>query len=248
MSAEPGERLQKVLARAGLGSRRSVEALIEAGRVRVNGQPVKLGARVNVSQDKVEVDGYPIPVAPLLVYYLVNKPVGVVSTVSDPHGRPTVLEFVPGERRLWPVGRLDADTEGALLVTNDGDLTFRLTHPSMGVEKTYVAEVRGSIGARAIARLQRGVELDDGPTAGARAKVVGRTPSSSLVELSIHEGRHRQVRRMLEAVGHPVLRLARVAIGPVTLGRLRPGTARRLRPEELRALYATAKETSRQGD
>jgi 23S rRNA pseudouridine2605 synthase len=238
MRPEQGERLQKVLAAAGLGSRRSVERLIEAGRVTVNGRRARLGIRIDPANDKVEVDGSPVPVRQDLAYYLMNKPVGVVTTASDPHGRPTVLDFMPTTARVWPVGRLDITTEGALLLTNDGELTFRLTHPSFSVDKTYLAEVRGSIGGSAVRRLERGVELDDGPTGPARVVVTDRSGSSSLVELSIHEGRNRQVRRMFDSVGHPVIRLARIAIGPLGLGRLRAGTVRRLRPEEVGALYA----------
>jgi 23S rRNA pseudouridine2605 synthase len=238
MSAERGQRLQKVLAAAGLGSRRAVERLIDEGRVTVNGRRVRLGARVDPDKDKVEVDGSPVPLRQGLVYYLVNKPVGVVATASDPHGRPTVLDYMPTTDRVWPVGRLDIDTEGALLLTNDGELTFRLTHPSFRVDKTYLAEVRGSVGGSVVGRLQRGVELDDGATAPARVVVMDRSGTSSLVEISIHEGRHRQVRRMFEAVGHPVIRLARIGIGPLALGRLRPGTVRRLRPEEITLLYS----------
>jgi 23S rRNA pseudouridine2605 synthase len=242
MSEARGERLQKVLAAAGLGSRRSVERLIDEGRVTVNGRRVRLGARADPVKDKVEVDGSPVPLRPELVYYLMNKPVGVVTTASDPYGRPTVLDFVPTTDRVWAVGRLDIATEGALLLTNDGELTFRVTHPSFRVDKTYLAEVRGSLGGSVARRLQRGVKLDDGPTAPARVVVLDRSGSSSLVEISIHEGRHRQVRRMLDAVGHPVIRLARIGIGPLALGRLRPGTVRRLGPDEITSLYAACKQ------
>jgi 23S rRNA pseudouridine2605 synthase len=238
MSEQTGERLQKVLAAAGLGSRRSVERLIDQGRVTVNGRPARLGARVERNKDKVEVDGSPVPLRQELAHFLMNKPVGVVTTASDPHGRPTVMDYVPTPDRVWPVGRLDIDTEGALVLTNDGELTFRLTHPSFRIDKTYLAEVRGSFGGATQGRLQRGVELDDGTTAPARVVVMDRSGSSSLVEISIHEGRHRQVRRMFEAVGHPVIRLARTGIGPLALGRLRPGTVRRLRPDEIASLYA----------
>jgi 23S rRNA pseudouridine2605 synthase len=242
MSDQRGERLQKVLAAGGLGSRRSVERLISEGRVTVNGRPAELGARVDRDNDKVEVDGSPVPLRQELVFYLLNKPLGVVSTASDPHGRPSVLDYVPTPDRVWAVGRLDIDTEGALLLTNDGDLTFRLTHPSFRIDKTYLAEVRGSVSGSLVGRLQRGVELDDGRTAPARVAVIDRSASSSLVEISIYEGRHRQVRRMFEAVEHPVIRLARTGIGPLQLGRLRPGTIRRLRPDEIASLYAAAEQ------
>lgn len=235
--SEEGERLQKVLARAGVGSRRAVEGLIVAGRIRVNGTPARLGQRVDPSKDEVEVDGSKVPLQPGLVYYLLNKPVGVVTTASDERGRPTVADLVDLDVRVWAVGRLDVDTEGALLVTNDGDLTMRLTHPRYSFPKTYVAEVAGSVGGRALRRLARGVDLDDGPTAPARVRLVERVPGGSLVELTLTEGRNRQVRRMLEAVGHPVRRLVRVALGPLMLGRLKPGAFRRLGPEEVRLLY-----------
>lgn len=235
--AAEGERLQKVLARAGLGSRRAVEGLIEQGRVRVNGRRAELGRRVDPSKDTVEVDGSRIPLATDLVHYLLNKPAGVVTTASDPEGRPTVLELVDLEARVWPVGRLDYDTEGALILTNDGELTHRLTHPSFEIPKTYVAEVRGTPGRGALGRLARGIELEDGRTAPAKASLVSRSAGASLVEITVAEGRKRQVRRMLEAVGYPVDRLVRTRIGPLMLGRLKPGTIRRLSLEEVRALY-----------
>lgn len=227
-----GERLQKVLARAGFGSRRACEELIERGRVRVDGERAVLGRRVDVTSDRVEVDGVPVSVAPGLVYYLLNKPAGVITTAEDPQGRPTVVDLVPNEPRVFPVGRLDADTEGLLLVTNDGDLTHRLTHPSFGVEKEYIAHVEGRPSAAALRRLREGVELDDGVTAPARASAV----SPGVLKLVIHEGRNRQVRRMCEAVGHPVIRLVRTRIGPLADRSLRPGTWRSLTIDEVRAL------------
>lgn len=232
-----GERIQKVLARAGVASRRAVEEMIVAGRVRVNGEPARLGQRVDASKDKVEVDGSRIPLREDLVHYLANKPVGVVSTAADPEGRPTVVDLADPATRVWPVGRLDLDSEGAVILTNDGELTNRLTHPSYGVAKTYVVEVQGSVQNRVARLLARGVELEDGLTAPAEVQVLERAKGGSLVELVLREGRNRQVRRMMEAVGHPVRRLVRTKIGPVALGRLRPGTVRRLSPEEIRALY-----------
>lgn len=232
-----GERLQKVLARAGVGSRRTVDELIAAGRVRVNGHTAELGRRVDPSKDVVEVDGSRVPLGAGLVYYLLNKPSGVVTTAIDERGRPTVMDLVGLEARLWPVGRLDVDTEGALILTNDGELTQRLTHPRYGIAKTYLAEVSGAVGARVLKVLARGVELDDGVTAPAHAELVERTAGGSLVALTLTEGRNRQVRRMFAAVGHPVKRLVRTAIGPLMLGRLKPGTFRRLAPQEVRSLY-----------
>ena len=235
--ADGGERLQKVLARAGFGSRRAAEELIAAGRVRVNGERAELGRRVEVTKDKVEVDGSVIPVQPDLVYYLVNKPEGVVTTASDERGRPNVVDLVDAGRRVWPVGRLDIATEGALILCNDGELTHRLTHPGFGVAKTYLAEVRGPMNQGVQRQLARGVELEDGPTAPATVSVVDRVARGALVEITIREGRNRQVRRMFEAVGCEVRGLVRTHIGPIALGRLKPGTVRRLSAEEVRALY-----------
>ena len=233
MSPE-GERLQKVLAAAGYGSRRACEELIAEGRVTVDGEVAVLGRRVDPETARVEVDGVPAPVRPGLVYYLLNKPRGVVATASDPHGRPTVVGLVPPEPRVFPVGRLDADTEGLLLLTNDGDLAHRLAHPSYGIEKEYLAEVEGRPSAGALRRLRTGVDLDDGRTAPARASLV----QERGVRLVIHEGRNRQVRRMCEAVGHPVRRLVRVRIGPLADRDLPPGRYRPLAPDEVRALWA----------
>lgn len=232
-----GERLQKVLAHAGVGSRRAVEELIKAGRVRVDGRAAVLGQRVDPNNAKVEVDGSIVPLAPDLVYYLLNKPVGVVTTAGDERGRPSVLDIVDLDARVWPAGRLDMDSEGALVLTNDGDLTLRLTHPRFAVRKTYLAEVRGSPSRAALKRLERGVALDDGPARALAARLVARRDRTSLVELEMAEGRKREVRRMLDAIGHEAVALARTAIGPVTLGRLKPGTFRKLSPEEVRALY-----------
>ena len=243
MSEPTGERLQKVLAHAGVGSRRAVEEMIAAGRVRVNGERAVLGRRIEPDKDKVEVDGSIVPLHADLVYLLLNKPEGVVTTSDDPEGRPTVLDLVDHPSRLWPVGRLDIGSEGALLVTNDGDLTQRLTHPRYHVPRKYLVEVEGSIGRRALDKLARGIELDDGMTAPSKVALVERVPGGSLVEITITEGRNRQVRRMFDAVGHPVRRLVRRAIGPLELGRLKPGAYRKLRPVEVQSLYRAA-ETS----
>ena len=229
---EDGERLQKTLARLGFGSRRVCEELIAGGRVTVNGDVAELGRRIDPEHDRVEVDGVPVGVQPGLVHYLLNKPRGVVTTASDTHGRPTVVELVPSEPRVFPVGRLDADTEGLLLLTNDGDLAHRLTHPSFGVEKEYVAEVSGRPTPAAVRRLREGVDLEDGRTAPAK---VALTPPNVL-RITIHEGRNRQVRRMCEAVGHPVVRLVRTRVGPVADRSLKPGSWRVLTTDEVRAL------------
>jgi 23S rRNA pseudouridine2605 synthase len=235
-----GERLQKVLARAGLGSRRTCEELIADGRVTVDGEIAILGRRVDPDRDRIELDGVSVVVDDNLVYYLLNKPAGYVSTASDPEGRPTVVELVPTAPRVYPVGRLDADTEGLLLLTNDGELTQLLTHPSHGVVKTYLAEVDGDPAPAAVRQLREGVDLDDGRTAPARAKVIQRRGATSAIEIGIHEGRNRQVRRMCAAVGHPVRRLVRTRIGPLHDRDLVPGTWRALSRGEVRRLYEAA--------
>jgi 23S rRNA pseudouridine2605 synthase len=239
-----GERLQKVLAATGWGSRRVCEELIAAGRVRVNGDVAELGRRVDAEHDSIEVDGAPVGVKPGLVYYLLNKPAGVVTTAKDTHGRPTVVELVPSEPRVFPVGRLDADTEGLLLLTNDGDLAHRISHPSHGVEKEYLAHVRGRVAPGALRQLREGVELDDGMTAPAEAS----QPEAGVLRITIHEGRNRQVRRMCEAVGHPVLRLVRTRIGPLHDRALRPGDWRELSTGERRSLTEAVAEQARRYD
>lgn len=234
MIEHEGERLQKVLAALGWGSRRVCEDLIADERVTVNGEVAVLGRRVDATIDVIAVDGVPIGARPGLVYYLLNKPRGVISTAHDPQGRPTVVDLVPQDPRVFPVGRLDGETEGLILLTNDGDLTHFLTHPSKGVEKEYVVMLKG--GARLsesqLRRLRDGVELDDGPTAP--AKVSQR--SDMTLSMTIHEGRNRQIRRMIEAVGHDVERLVRTRIGPLTDTKLRPGAWRELSLAERKAL------------
>jgi 23S rRNA pseudouridine2605 synthase len=235
--AAGGERLQKVLARAGFGSRRVCDALVEDGRVSVNGETAVPGRRVDVATDEVTVDGVPVGILPDLVYYLLHKPEGVVTTADDPAGRDKVVDLVPSEPRVFAVGRLDIATEGLIILTNDGELAQRLAHPSHGVEKEYLAEVTGTPGQRALAQLRNGVTLDDGVrTAPARVALLG----PGLVRIVIHEGRYRQVRRMLDAVGHPVRRLVRTRIGPLTDQRLQAGSWRPLTPAEVRALSAAA--------
>jgi 23S rRNA pseudouridine2605 synthase len=231
-----GERLQKLLARAGFGSRRACELLIEAGRVTVNSAVAVLGQRIDPEHDRVAVDDIPVSTRTGLVYYLLNKPGGVVTTARDPEGRPTVIDLVPLEPRVFPVGRLDADTEGLLLLTNDGDLTHHLTHPSFGVEKEYVAHVEGRPSPAALRRLREGVELEDGLTRPARAALV----PPGTIRLTIREGRNRQVRRMCAAVGHPVVRLVRTRIGPIAERQLKPGEWRPLTQAEVRALEEAA--------
>jgi 23S rRNA pseudouridine2605 synthase len=232
MTQHEGERLQKVLAQAGIGSRRRCEELIEAGSVTVNGEIAVLGRRVDPDHDLIEVEGAAVGVRPGSVYYLLNKPIGVITTADDPQGRRTVVDLVPAEPRVFPVGRLDGDTEGLLLLTNDGELTHRLTHPSFGVDKEYLAHVEGMPSRGALRALRDGVELEDGRTAPASASMVG----DGVVKLVIHEGRNRQVRRMCEAVGHPVRRLVRTRIGPLRDVHLRPGEWRELTQDEVRSL------------
>lgn len=238
-----GERLQKVLARSGVASRRAAEEMIRAGRVRVGGQVVtQLGARVTPGRDAIEVDGRLLPAPERKRYLILNKPRGYVTTLHDPQGRPTVADLVAREKqRLFPVGRLDADTEGLLILTNDGALAHALTHPSRGVEKEYVVRVRGLPPERVLARLRHGVELDDGLTAPARVRLLGHNSQQASLALTIHEGRNRQVRRMLEAVGYPVLTLCRVRIGPLLLQRLPPGAYRELSGKEVAALWRAAR-------
>jgi pseudouridine synthase len=223
-------RLNAYLARAGLASRRGADELILAGRVRVNGEPGQLNTFVG-DADRVELDGR--EVAPQrLAYVLLHKPAGTVTTARDPHGRPTVVELVPGEPRVVPVGRLDVDTTGVLLLTNDGPLAHRLAHPRYGVEKTYVADVEGDPDETALRRLRAGVELEDGRTAPARARRLG----PGRVELVLHEGRKHQVKRMCEAVGHPVVRLHRSHYAGIGLDGLAPGRWRQLTAAEVAAL------------
>jgi 23S rRNA pseudouridine2605 synthase len=237
-----GERLQKVLARAGVGSRRTNEMLIAEGRVTVNGEVAVLGRRVDPGRDRVALDGVPVVVDATVVHWVLNKPAGYVTTAHDTHGRPTVLDLVPGEPRVFPVGRLDLETEGLLLLTNDGDLAQLLTHPRHGVEKEYFVEVEGKPSPAALRRLREGVELDDGPTLPARARIVQESPALTTTALAIvvKEGRKRMVRRMCATVGHPVVRLARTRIGPLRDPHLAPGTWRALATDEVRALYAAA--------
>ncbi len=235
-----GERLQKVLARAGLGSRRVCDDLIAAGRVTVDGEVAVLGRRVHPERDHIEMDGVPVVTRQGLVYYLLNKPARVVTTADDPEGRPTVIELVPAQPRVFPVGRLDWETEGLLILTNDGELTQRLTHPSHGVEKEYLVEVDGLPSRGVLRRLREGVELDDGPSAPAQVRLVQERADHAAIEIVIHEGRNRQVRRMLEAVGHPVRRLVRTRIGTLVDRDLAPGEWRELQQAEVRALYAAS--------
>jgi 23S rRNA pseudouridine2605 synthase len=234
-------RLAKYLASRGVASRRSAERLIQAGRVSVNGATVTDPARSVTEREAIAVDGSSVPPQQPSVVYAVHKPAGVVSTASDPHGRPTVVDLVETEARLYPVGRLDIDTTGLILLTNDGRLAHRLTHPRFEVPKTYRAKVeRAPIGDPALRALRSGVELEDFKAAPARVRVL----APDTLELTVHEGRKRQIKRMCEAVGHPVRRLERVAIAGLTLSGLRPGAHRRLSDKEVAALLRDAPDAS----
>ena len=237
--AANGVRLQRVLAAAGLGSRRACEQLIEEGRVEVDGKKVVVqGMRVDPKKAVIKVDGLRIASAPDHVYLVLNKPKGVVSTMSDPEGRPSLQEYVGDrEARLFHVGRLDQDTEGLILLTNDGDLAHRLSHPSFGVEKTYLAEVTGPVARDVGKRLKQGVELEDGLVQVDSFRLVSQVGSRVMVEVKLHEGRKHVVRRMLTEVGHPVTQLVRTDLGPISLGNLKPGKQRKLSQQEVGLLY-----------
>jgi len=231
-------RIQKAIANAGLMSRRAAEEAMEAGRVRLNGEPVVLGDRVDPDKDVLTVDGAPVPVSADLETYLLNKPVGVISSASDPRGRRTVVDLIESSKRLYPVGRLDADSEGLILVSNDGELTNRVTHPSFGVSKRYVAELDGEITKSALRQLSEGVDLDDGPARAESARLIDAGRGRSMIEMVMMEGRNREVRRMLEAVGYPVTRLVRTAIGGLSDSKLRPGAYRRLTAADIQRMLA----------
>lgn len=232
------ERLQKVLAAAGIASRRACEDLIEQGRVAVNGRAATLGDKADRSRDVVTLDGERVNVDPDLAYVLLNKPRGVITTADDPQGRPTVTELINLPQRLFPVGRLDQDTEGLLLLTNDGELANALTHPSYEVERVYVALVVGAVRREVLAALRQGVELEDGLARPRRVKQLEQERGKSLIEVVMTEGRKREVRRLLGAVGLKVERLARVAYGGVELGDLRQGKWRFLTQPEIGRLHA----------
>lgn len=241
MSAIPAsedgpQRVQKILAAAGIGSRRACERLIAQGRVAVNGRPVTLGDRAQ-TRDHITLDGERVHTDASLVYLLLNKPMGTVTTAADPQGRPTVLALVPPTPRVFPVGRLDLDTTGLLLLTNDGELANRLTHPRYEVPKTYVAQIRGPVRRHVIRSLLDGVVLDDGPAKAVAVRELGRAQDQTLIELTLTEGRKREVRRMLAAVGLNLVMLARVQVGPLQLGDIAPSKHRPLTGAEVRALY-----------
>jgi pseudouridine synthase len=232
----PVERLQRILARAGYGSRRACEELIIEGRVTLNGTVATLGDRADPVEDELRVDGLEVNLDPNVKYYALHKPPGVVTTMHDPQGRPDIRGFLPVGPRIFPVGRLDRDTEGLLLLTNDGDLANALTHPRFGVEKEYLAEVEGVPTPKHMGQLRRGVALEDGDARARSARVAGRSGDRGAVRLVMTEGRKREVRRLLAAVGLPVTRLVRVRVGPIRLGGLPPGERRELTHDEVVAL------------
>jgi 23S rRNA pseudouridine2605 synthase len=244
--APEGVRLQKVLAAAGVASRRVVEQYIVEGRIRVNGVVVsELGRRVNPETDLIDVDGTAVQLDVSKRYVILNKPTGVVSSMKDENGRPDLRRFTADyEERLYNVGRLDAETSGLLVLTNDGELAHVLAHPSFGVTKVYIAKVEGTVTAQTISKLTKGIELEDGPIAADKARLLDTSRGSSLVELTLHSGRNRIVRRMLAAVGHPVTELVRRQFGPLHLGTLPAGKTRELTKIELGALLTLSRRDS----
>jgi pseudouridine synthase len=247
-ASETGVRLQKVMAAAGVASRRASEDLIAAGRVRVNGQVVREpGRRIDPAVDKLAVDNVAIQLDPSKRYVMLNKPVGIVSSLADENGRPDLREYTEQyEERLFNVGRLDAETSGLLVLTNDGDLAHVLAHPSFGVMKTYIAKVRGAMTPQTVQQLTTGIELDDGPIAADKARLLETSGAYSLVEVTLHSGRNRIVRRMLKEVGHPVVDLVRRSFGPLHLGNLRIGATRELTTEELGQLLTLSRSDARE--
>lgn len=239
-----GERLQVVLARSGLASRRGVVTLIEAGKVTVNGKPaLEKGLRVDPSKDQISVEGTPLTLQTdrKSCYFAFNKPKGVMTTMQDPNAERAVADFfrdIPA--RVFPVGRLDRDTTGLILMTDDGELAFRLTHPRFGVKKLYRARVRGSLEPQTIKTLESGVDLEEGRTAPCQIRIEAARKTETIVSITLHEGKKRQIRRIFAGVGHPVIELERLAYGPLELGSLMPGERRALYPDEVKALQAAA--------
>lgn len=229
-------RVQKILAWAGLGSRRQCEELIVAGRIQVNGRVARLGDKADPERDVIYLDGVPLDLRTERRYFLLNKPPGYITTVDDPQGRPTVMDLIREEGRFFPVGRLDKDTRGLLIITNDGNLAQRIMHPRFGVSKTYTVLAEGYLTPGKLKKLREGVELEDGPTRPAKVKVLGRYGNRVLLEITLKEGRKRQVRRMCSAVGLKVLDLIRTRLGPLDLSGVPEGSYRELTPEEVRAL------------
>lgn len=232
-------RLQKLLGAAGLASRRVIESMIIEGRISVNGEVAVLGTKASTT-DAITLDGNPLTLNAETVTYLLHKPLGVISTASDEQGRQTVVDLIDSDERLFPIGRLDAQTSGLILISNDGDLTHKLTHPKFGVDKKYVARLEGHVNQNSVDELREGVELEDGMTAPAHVRVLARKSDQTLIEISIHEGRNRQIRRMAEVIGHPVISLQRIQIGPIHDEKLKSGQYRLLTVAEIQALYGAA--------
>lgn len=230
-------RIQKAIANAGLMSRRTAEEAVEEGRVALDGNPTRLGDRVDVENQTLTLDGVPLPVNPQIETHLLYKPVGVISTAADPQGRKTVVDLISSDKRLYPVGRLDADSEGLILISNDGELTNRITHPRYGITKKYLAMVDGVPSTSKLRRLVSGVELEDGVARARSARLVESSEGRSLVEMVMVEGRNREVRRMLASIGHETTRLVRTAIGPIIDQDLQPGESRTLSASEVRNLF-----------
>lgn len=234
-------RLQKFLARAGIASRRAAEEMIRQGRVEVNGLKPEIGVRIDPLRDEIRLDGRLIALENQRIYLAFYKPRNCITTARDPQGRATVFDFLPDLHvRIFPVGRLDYDAEGLLLLTNDGELANRLLHPRYGISKIYDVKVIGCPDRRALERLRSGVELDEGTTAPAGAEVIRELPKAAWLRVELHQGWNRQIKRMGEAVGHPVLKIRRIAYGPVRLGKMKPGEFRLLGPDEIRRIYQDA--------
>lgn len=231
------QRLQKIIAEMGIASRRKAEELIIEGRVTINGKVAVIGMKTDPSRDHVKVDGKLLTMPEKKVYYVFNKPRGVVTSLGDPEGRPSVQDFLRGIReRVYPVGRLDYDSEGLLILTNDGDLAHGVLHPSKKIPKTYLVKIKGTLEAEDLDRLRKGIRLDRAVTAPAKVKLLRKTDQNSWIEMVIYEGKKRQIRRMLEKVGHPVIRLMRIRINGIEMGDVKPGMIRRMLPEEVEML------------
>lgn len=242
-------RLQKILAEMGIASRRKAEEIIAEGRVTVNGKIAILGTKADPAKDHIKLDGKLLTKPELKVYLAMNKPRGVVTSLSDPEGRPTIKDFIKGiKQRVYPVGRLDYDSEGLLILTNDGDFAHSILHPSKKMPKTYMVKVKGMIEEDSVEKLRSGVRIVGGLTAPARARKISEAEENSWIEMTIHEGRKRQIRQMLQRVGHPVLKLNRIKIGSLKLGNLKPGDVRYLTPEEIKRLREETKANRPDGE